>query len=584
LLLHPVGPYSNDAGSPNKVQVEAVLQQGWSQGFSRIDLLQVLVALQHHFGWISPSAMAVTMAQVRDEAISISEIKGLVAFYHFLQLQPPAAWQIHLSTNITDLMQGQQQHWSQLQQYAQSNPQQLQLYRTSCTGLCDQGPALLLNGIAIANLNPTKIQSILQLIDEGKTIAHWPEEIFAIEDPIIAAGPLLNHVVQPGQLLAKIKQKGKHFFLQSLQESGLQGRGGAAFNTFIKWQSCIDAESENKYVICNADEGEPGTFKDRVLLCKKIENILEGMSICAHVIGAQQGFIYLRKEYLFLLQHIQAAIAARRQQGLLGENFDIDIHLGAGAYVCGEESALIESMEGKRGIPRIRPPFPVSHGYRQQPTVVNNVETFCNVALIADQGVDVFREQGTKTSPGTKLHSVAGDCDKRGIVELPLGASINALLQLVDASDCQAVQLGGPSGLLLGPDKFHMALDFEHVNSGGSCMIFNKSRDITSILANYMHFFAVESCGFCTPCRVGTKMISDKMQKMRAGNAGSNDLALIQRSGEALVNASHCGLGKAAGQCVQQVLQDFDEHFQKQITGEFAPEPNAESSETVSLI
>ncbi|GAB1268679.1 hypothetical protein NBRC116493_19320 [Aurantivibrio infirmus] len=572
----PIGPYPRNVSSD---KVRELIANYWQHGISRHQLLQVLVDLQHNFGWISPSAIEILSDSVD---LSAGEITGIIDFYHFLRIKQPSAWQIYLSTNITDMMLDQNNNLRTLIEFAESHPEKLSVNTTSCTGLCEQGPALLINGFAISKLNPARIQQILNLIQQETQFDRWPEQLFSIPETILASGPLLGHTVNPGELREKITKQGNHYFLEQLKLSGLQGRGGAAFNTFFKWQSCIAVPADKKYVVCNADEGEPGTFKDRVLLNSKIDNVLEGMSICAEVIGATHGFIYLRNEYLFLVNHIQNAIDSRRKSGLFGENFDIEIHLGAGAYICGEESALLESLEGKRGIPRIRPPFPVSHGYLQQPTVVNNVETFCNIALIADFGADKFREAGTKASPGTKLHSISGDCPSPGIVELPLGATIKEALLLVDAKNAVYVQVGGPSGKLIHKDQFHLPLDFENIHTGGSLMVFNESRSISDILSNYMQFFSEESCGFCTPCRVGTAVIDSKMKKITSQQAGKNDIDLIIQTSDLLSAASHCGLGKAAGDCARQIINDFHVPMNNSISDDFVGEEIARQIDRVT--
>ncbi len=556
-----IGPYQQLEASTQRTAIEQLFAEYWPAGIYRRDLLQVLVAVQQHFGWISSIAMRSIQTALRDSAISLGELQGIVSFYHFLQLSPAASWQIHLSSNITDLMAGQRGHWKTLTDYAAHWPERLQVRISSCTGLCDQGPAMLLNGYPIARLNPERVQQILQNVEANHPLQDWPSELFAVTTKIVKEGPVLQHQANPDAVLTQINSCGAERFLQELELSGLQGRGGAGFNTADKWRNCRAADGPEKYVVCNADEGEPGTFKDRVLLQHKLDNMILGMRICAEVVGAQRGFIYLRKEYLFLLPHIQSALQRFRQQGLISLGFNVDVHLGAGAYVCGEETALLESMEGKRGIPRIRPPFPTTYGYLGKPTVVNNVETFCNVTLIADHGAASFRQLGTDQSPGSKLHSVSGDCQHPGIVELPYGASIEELLQLVGAVDCQHVQVGGPSGRLLSRDAFSQPLDTAHVNSGGSFMVFDRSRKIPNLLANFMHFFARESCGFCTPCRAGTQLLADASRRLQSNATDDAELENIREICDTLKRASHCGLGKTAGDCGEQAIEKYSLHM-----------------------
>jgi len=297
--------------------------------------------------------------------------------------------------------------------------------------------------------------------------------------------------------LAELKQRGADEILNEVKASKLRGRGGAGFSTGSKWEFCRVAPGEQHYVVCNADEGEPGTFKDRVLLNSYADMVFEGMALCARVIGAKKGFLYLRGEYRYLLEHLQAVLHRRRQQTLLGNNilgeagfdFDIEIHLGAGAYICGEESALIESLEGKRGTPRNRPPFPVTCGYLNQPTVVNNVETFAATSLIGLNGGAWYANIGTETSSGTKILSVSGDCERPGLYEYPFGVTVAQVLEDCGARDTQAVQVSGPSGICISANEFTRCIGFEDIPTAGAFMVFDQSRDMFEVARNFIHFF-----------------------------------------------------------------------------------------------
>ncbi len=323
------------------------------------------------------------------------------------------------------------------------------------------------------------------------------------------------------------------------------------------------------YLLCNADEGEPGTFKDRVLLNSYADQVIEGMTLCAAIVGAKQGFIYLRGEYLHLFEKLQNILQQRRQQGLLGRailqqnfDFDIEIRLGAGAYICGEESALIESLEGKPGIPRNRPPYPVSEGYLGKPTVVNNVETFAAAAKIAVAGGDWFAACGTQQSKGSKILSISGDCAKPGIYEYAFGTEIRTVLQDCGAADVLGVQIGGPSGSFIAPPEFGRKLGFEDLATGGSFIIFNNSRSIVEIVRNFTHFFADESCGFCTPCRVGTALLKQQLDKLYNGHSSAGDLVELEKLSRLVKATSHCGLGQTAANPVLTTLQRFPEYYQ----------------------
>ena len=368
-------------------------------------------------------------------------------------------------------------------------------------------------------------------------------------------------------------KRGPQAILEELVKSGLRGQGGAGFKLALKWRSCRDAPGEVKYVVCNADEGEPGTFKDRVLMQEYADLVFEGMTLCGRVISAKQGFVYLRGEYRYLLEPLKATLQRRREIGLLGKNilgepgfdFDIDIHLGAGSYVCGEESALIESLEGKHGVPRIRPPFPTTHGYLNKPTVVNNVETFAVTAKIATEGGAWFASRGTAESKGTKLLSVSGDCERPGIYEYPFGVTVRRVLEDCGARDAQGIQMAGPAGHTLSAKQYDRRICFDDLATGGSFMVFAKHRDILDGMRNFAHFFVHESCGFCTPCRVGTSLLCDLVDKVHTGHGARADLDEIRRLGRIMKAGSHCGLGQTAPNSVLDSLDQFPEAWMRRL-------------------
>jgi [NiFe] hydrogenase diaphorase moiety large subunit len=308
--------------------------------------------------------------------------------------------------------------------------------------------------------------------------------------------------------------------------------------------------------------------------------VFEGMTVCAYVVGAQHGFLYLRGEYEFLRAPLEAVLARRRADGVLGRaiageagfDFDIEIHVGAGAYVCGEESALIESLEGRRGIPRNRPPYPVTHGYLQQPTVVNNVETLCAAALIAIKGGEWYRAIGTPRSTGTKLLSVAGDVARPGIYEYPFGVSVRDVLADCGAVRPQAVQISGPSGVCISTAEFDRRIGFEDLPTAGAFTVFDDSRDMFEVARCYAHFFAHESCGFCTPCRVGTALLRNVMDKLAMSKGSQIDLDRIGRLNQLLQSSSHCGLGHTACNPLLDTLKRFRPAYERRLMSrDFAP-------------
>ncbi len=505
-------------------------------------------------------------------SLPATEIKGIASFYSFLDKPRNTQYDIRISDNITDQFQNNAYVINTLQEKYADNPK-VNIATTSCIGMNDQGPAMLVNGYTIPNLGPGTLEHVFSLIDDNIPLTSWPSELFTVADNIQRKDILLNDVSGNGTSLNKLTNAEPDEILSIIQNSGLSGRGGAGFSTASKWRLCKQAETENKHVICNADEGEPGTFKDRVLLNSYANQFIEGMTLCAGIVGASQGYIYLRAEYLFLLPKLNAVLQKRRDDNLLGNNilgkkgfdFDIDIHLGAGAYICGEESALIESLEGKRGIPRNRPPFPVTQGYINQPTIVNNVETFLAAAGIVEHGADWFKNTGTEKSPGTKLLSISGDCKKPGVYEFPFGTSIKDILSACGASDTQAVQVAGAAGHMVAPDEFDHAISFEDYATAGSFMVYDHSRDLFQVIKNFADFFKHESCGFCTPCRVGTSLQSDLVEKLVEGNASSYDINEIKSIAKLMQTTSHCGLGATASTAILDLIEKFPQLLEKRL-------------------
>lgn len=539
-------------------------------------LLQMLRELQERFGHIPREAVS-RLAQKL--SIPRARVESVASFYSFLHLKPHGEYRVLFSDNITDRMLGSQALMEQLCQQLWLQPGKVSedglvsIDATSCTGMCDQGPALLVNGRAITRLTHQRMQEIAQLIRNRTPLGDWPADFFHIEDNIHRSDTLLGSTLALGEVLRAAFALGEQNVVETVKASGLRGRGGAGFPTGSKWEACRNAQSAERYVVCNADEGEPGTFKDRVLLTRQADLVFEGMTLCALAVGASKGFLYLRGEYRYLLEPLQAVLQRRRASNLLGANilgrhgfdFDIDIHLGAGAYICGEESALIESLEGKRGVPRNRPPFPVTHGYMQQPTAVDNVETFCQAALAVHMGAEKFRAIGTAKSTGTKIISVSGDCPRPGIYEYPFGVSVREILQDCGAANTRAVQISGPSGVCVPESEFGRRLGFEDLPTAGAFMVFDDSRDMFEVARNYVHFFAHESCGFCTPCRVGTALLKKTMDKIAAGLGTQYDLGEVENLDRVLQTTSHCGLGRTACNPVLHTLKHFRPAYENKL-------------------
>lgn len=383
--------------------------------------------------------------------------------------------------------------------------------------------------------------------------------------------PLTFSTIEQGAGLKATVGKKPADIIGIMEASGLKGRGGAGFPTSMKWNFAAAAKAGKKYVICNADEGEPGTFKDRVILTDHADTVFDGMTIAGKAIGAAEGILYLRGEYTYLRDALEGILARRREANLLGEkilgedgfDFDIDIRMGSGAYICGEETALIESLEGQRGEPRNRPPFPVDTGYMGYPTVINNVETLSWVTCIMAKGADWFKGFGTDKSTGLKLFSVSGDCENPGVYELPMGITIAALLKEVGGEDAKAVQVGGASGHCVPSSAFDRALAFEDIPTGGSIIVFGPNRDMLAVAKNFQEFFVEESCGQCTPCREGNVKILEGIEMLEKGTCSTAYLQDLCSLSETMQLASKCGLGQASPNAFLSVI----EHFKGEILG-----------------
>lgn len=551
-------------------------------GSESTQLLQVLREVQERYNHVPSAALDRAACRL---GLSVARVRGVAHFYEFIATEPTGDYHVLFSDNVTDRMCGSSELLSRMCHHLWVEPGKpsedglVCVDRTSFLGFCDQAPSLLVNQRPITRLDAARIDTICELILARTPLAAWPADLFAIEEQVRRKGPLLSDPLQPGDAIRAALARADHgpegtqAVLEEIKRARLLGRGGAGFTTGVKWESCRRQPVERRVVVCNADEGEPGTFKDRLLLTQYADLIAEGMTIAALGIDATIGFIYLRGEYRYLLESINAVLARRREHGLLGRaiagrpgfDFDIQVHVGAGSYVCGEASALVESLEGKRGIPRNRPPRLAEKGYLGWPTIVNNVETYCAAALIQLHGAEWFCQHGTARSSGTKLLSVSGDCDRPGVYEFPFGITVRQVLEECGARRTIAVQCGGPSGKCIDQDEFGRRIAFEDIETGGALIVFDQGRDMFEVARHFAHFFARESCGFCTPCRVGTSLLSRLMDKISEGRGSDRDLQTIEELQQLLHGASHCGLGESAGNPLADTLQRFRPAYERRL-------------------
>ncbi len=355
--------------------------------------------------------------------------------------------------------------------------------------------------------------------------------------------------------------------INEVKVSGLRGRGGAGFPCGLKWEGARNSPGDEKHVICNADEGEVGTFKDRYILENDPFTLVEGLAITGYAIGAKKGYIYLRAEYHYLLDLLRDAIKQAGESGFL-DGFDIDIREGAGAYVCGEESALMESIEGKRGEPRYRPPFPTVAGLWQKPTTINNVETLMNIPQIVLRGGSWFSNMGTERSKGTKVFSVSGDVAKPGVYELVLGTPLRELVEeLASAKDIKMIQIGGATGRIIPYEMVDTPLAFESILGAGAVIVFDRSRDVIDIVYRTTEFLAEESCGKCTPCRQGTEVMVEILERFYRGEGSKKDIKALEELSSTMMLSSLCGLGQAAPTVIVDTLKYFRGDYERQTRG-----------------
>ncbi|MDD3375428.1 MAG: NAD(P)H-dependent oxidoreductase subunit E [Candidatus Omnitrophica bacterium] len=550
-----------------------------SSNNDRARMMDIVQSVQKEFGCVSSEAMNLIAKATKSHHV---EVESVVSFYSFLSKEQKGKTVIRLCNDTVDRMKGCQEVAKALSselgvKFGETTSDgKITLEYTPCIGMCDQAPAALINDVVAPNLTAEKVKEIVKNLKKGVD----PSKLSLGKgdgnntDSLIGAA-VRNNVLKVGDVIFADNDSGKGLenalalkpeeVIDMIKVAKLRGRGGAGFPTGLKWQFTRSARGEQKFVICNADEGEPGTFKDRVLLTEKFDLLFEGMTIAGYAIGASTGIIYVRGEYAYLLKFLKSKLKERYDQRLLGKNikgksgfnFDIRIQMGSGAYICGEESALISSCEGLRGDPKTRPPFPAQRGYLASPTSVNNVETICSVTRILEKGSDWFLSIGSTNSSGTKILSISGYCKRPGVYEYPFGISITDLLNDVGAEDAKAVLVGGPSGQFIGKNEFSRIICYNDLGTGGSIVIFGPKCDLLKAVDEYMEFFVEESCGYCTPCRAGNILLKKKLEEILEGNGESADLDYLQSLGEGIKKTSRCGLGQTSPNPILTTLKNF---------------------------
>jgi bidirectional [NiFe] hydrogenase diaphorase subunit len=470
-----------------------------------------------------------------------------------------------------------------------------------CMGLCSEGPLVAVestDGVMYAAVTPEQAPDIIRGLDTGSNgLRHLQPDMpfFQRQKKIVLENSgqvdperIEDYIAHDGYiaLLTAITELQPQDVIQQVIRSGLRGRGGAGYPTGLKWSTVAKTGEQEKYVICNADEGDPGAFMDRAVLESDPHRVLEGMAIAAYAVGASNGYIYVRAEYPLAVKHLKSAIRQAERAGLLGNaiagtrfNFHVDIRLGAGAFVCGEETALIASIEGKRGTPRPRPPYPAESGLWDCPTLINNVETFANVAPILRNGPEWFAGIGTEKSKGTKVFALAGRVNNTGLIEVPMGISLRDIIYNIgggipEGKRYKAVQTGGPSGGCIPEQHLDSPVDYESLARIGSIMgsggmiVMDETSCMVDVAKYFMEFCMSESCGKCVPCRAGTRQMYELLGRITGGTAGPRDLALLEELCDLVKNTSLCGLGQTAPNPVVSTLRYFGEEYRQHIDGQ----------------
>jgi [NiFe] hydrogenase diaphorase moiety large subunit len=565
-------------------QIENILE---NYGHDPSRLMDIYLDLTRELGCVDNDALQLVADQL---GISRVDAEQTLSFYHFFTNSNCGKYSIYLNNSLVAEMMGRAEVADAFEKATGtkfgtvSDDGLFGLFSTSCIGMNDQEPAAIINGVVFPKITTYRVRELVRNFRAGRSAEEMinsfgggqnqSELVRAmVTNNLNRRGKVIFSPYEPGDVLAKLKTITPAHIIEEVKKSNLRGRGGAGFPTGLKWEFCTKSDGEERYLICNADEGEPGTFKDRVVLTERPQLLLEGMIIAAYAIGAKEGIIYLRLEYKYLKKHLDTVIDAFRKKGWLGKNacgiegfnFDLRIQFGAGAYVCGEESALIESCEGKRGEPRNRPPFPVQVGYRNMPTVVNNVETLCSVVQIINNGSAWYKTMGTKETSGTKLLSISGDVRYPGVFEVEWGITVREVLEMSGAHNTRAVVVGGPSGRIIGENEFARTICYEDLPTGGAIIVIGEKRNLLDAVKNFLDFFIAESCGSCAPCRNLTVIIREKLLKIMSGKGVAADIEELKYWSQQMKSANRCGLGQSAANPVLTTIENFRGEYESRI-------------------
>ncbi len=562
----------------------APLKSALQEMEGRSALLPALHTAQKLYGYLPEPVSALVADSL---GVPLADVYGVIDFYTMLYKEPVGELIVRVCGDPSCALQDSDEVTDALCQHFQVSLDQVSadgkvtIERATCLGLCDQAPAALVGDAAYGHLKPTTAPvEIMEPQDRSRSIIAGPKRLLTSNCGRGKPTSLEEYLASGGYSgLQETLQISPAEVITTLKTSGLVGRGGAAFPTGLKLEGAAMAPGSPKYVVCNADESEPGTFKDRVLMEDDPHRLLEGLIIAGYAVGAQQGYIFIRGEYPQAYSVLEHALFEARDADYLGEailgsdfSFDIELRLGAGAYICGEETALFEAIEGKRGFPRLKPPFPTTNGLFGKPTAINNVETLCNLPYIMENGPAAYRALGTQKSPGTKLFCISGDVKQPGLYEVPFGISVRELLfdlagGMRGEHDLQAILVGGAAGAFAVEKDLDVQLSFEHMQAArlplgsGVLIVIDQSRDIYDVLVRLARFFAHESCGKCYPCQLGTQRQHEILVRIAQGDVLPDDLDRLADVGWTMTDSSLCGLGQTAATAVLSAMDHWPELF-----------------------
>jgi NADH-quinone oxidoreductase subunit F len=541
--------------------------------------------------------------------LNLVQVEETLEYYSMLRRRPAGRYHIQICTNISCMLRGGNELYQHVQKRLGIGNKEVSptgtfsLEEVECIGACTGAPAVQINYDFYENLNPDKVDTLFEQLQAGKQPHPEPVTSGALHDRLASEVPVISkrfgipnsrkmdvYLKNEGyQALEKaLKQMTPEQIIDEVKKSNLRGRGGAGFPAGMKWSFVPKDTGKPKYILANADESEPGTCKDRPLMEMDPHQLIEGMVIAGRAVGAHKGYIYIRGEYRYIIDILDAAIAEAYAKNFLGKNivgsgfdFELVTHTGAGAYECGEESALMESLEGKRGYPRIRPPFPAVVGLYGCPTVINNVETLSTVPAIIRQGGEWYASLGTPKNGGTRLYSISGHVSRPGIYELPLGFPLRRLIEEVaggvrGGKKLKAVIPGGSSCPLLSAAEIDVAMDYDSVAKIGSMLgsggtvIMDEDTCMVDVARRIMHFYAHESCGWCIPCREGTSWLRKMLDRFHEGGGREDDIPLIEELSRNMLGRTFCPLGDAAALPTISIVKKWRNEFEDHLHGKCA--------------